>query len=127
MADVAVAAGVSRQTLYSEFGTRAEFLAAAAENPLVQEIVAPDGDGARLALITTRAAPRFEGVGAHLTGVFVATWPQFSRREARAGRPVSCACDQPRRAAAAHAEAAASLVTGLLAPYRERAFQPSAA
>ena len=96
MADVAAAAGISRQTLYSEFGSRGEFaqaavaregerfLAAAAENPLVQAIVAPDGDGALLPLVTTQGAPLVEGVGAHLTGILVATWPQFTPREARA-------------------------------------------
>ncbi len=166
MSDVAAAAGVSRQTLYSEFGSRAEFaqaavaregerflaaarttiqahshdpvealsrafaefLATAAENPLVQEIVAPDGDGALLPLITTRAAPLVEGVGAHLTGVLVATWPQFSRREARALAEILVRLAISHAALPLHApKRTASLVTGLLAPYLERAFQPSAA
>lgn len=161
MADVAAAAGISRQTLYSEFGSRGEFaqaavaregerflaaaqttiaahrddpvqaltrafgefLAAAAENPLVQAIVAPDGDGALLPLVTTQGAPLVEGVGAHLTGILVATWPQFSRREARA------LADCLVRLAISHAalplhspRRTASLVTGVLAPYLERAF-----
>lgn len=166
MADVAVAAGVSRQTLYSEFGSRAEFaqaavvregerflaaaqrtieahrddpvdalsrafaefLTTAAGSPLVREIVAPDADGALPALITTRGAPLVEGVGTHLTGVLVATWPQFSRREAGA------LADTLVRLAISHAalplrppRRAASLVTDLLAPYLERALQPSSA
>ena len=166
MADVAVAAGVSRQTLYSEFGSRgefaqaavaregerflvaaqktieahsddpvdalsrafAEFLATAAENPLVQEIVAPDGDGALLPLITTRGGPLVEGVGAHLAGVLVATWPQFSRREARALADCLVRLAISHAALPMHApKRAASLVTSLLAPYLERAFAPSAA
>ena len=161
MADVAASAGISRQTLYSEFGSRAqfaqaavaregerflaaaqetieahrddpvealsrafaEFLAAAAANPLVQAIVAPDGDGALLPLVTTRGGPLVEGVGAHLTGMLVATWPQFGRRDARA------LADCLVRLAISHAalplqapRRTAALVTRLLAPYLERAF-----
>lgn len=161
MADVAAAAGISRQTLYSEFGTRAEFaqaavaregerflaaaqatiethrddpvealsrafegfLADAAANPLVQAIVSPDGDNSLLPFVTTRGAPLVEGVGAHLTEMLVATWPQFSPRDARA------LADCLVRLAISHAalplhspQHAAALVTGPLAPYLEQAF-----
>jgi AcrR family transcriptional regulator len=158
MADVAAAAGISRQTLYSEFGSRgefaqaavareggrfiaqetiaahrddpadalsrafAEFLTAAAANPLVQAIVAPDGDGTLLPLITTQAGPLVEGVSAHLTQTLVTTWPQFTRREAR---PLA---DCIVRLAISHAalplhapRRTASWVTALLAPYLEQA------
>jgi AcrR family transcriptional regulator len=160
MADVAAVAGISRQTLYSAFGSRAEFaqaavareggrfiaaaqetiaahrddpadalsrafaefLTAAAANPLVQAIVAPDGDGTLLPLITTQAGPLVEGVGAHLTQTLVTTWPQFTRREAR---PLA---DCIVRLAISHAalplhapRRAASWVTALLAPYLEQA------
>ncbi|MGH2942816.1 MAG: TetR/AcrR family transcriptional regulator, partial [Solirubrobacteraceae bacterium] len=160
MADVAAAAGTSRQTLYSEFGSRAEFaqaavaregerflvaahatidahrddpaqalarafgefLAAAAENPLVRAIVAPDGDGMLLALVTTRGGPFVEAVGARLSELLVATWPQFPRREARplaeclvrlAISHAALPLQAPRRTASA--------VTALLAPYLEQA------
>lgn len=121
MAEVASAAGTSRQTLYSEFGSRAalaqavvaregerflaaaattiehhrddpphaltrafaEFLTAAADNPLVQAIVAPDGDGALLPLITTRGGPLVEGVTARLSDALRAAWPALGRRDAQ--------------------------------------------
>lgn len=160
MADVAASAGISRQTLYSEFGSRAGlaqaavaregarflataqeriaahradpvdaltqafggFLADAAQNPLVQAIVAPDGDGALLPLVTTQGGPLVEGVGARLTDMLVATWPQVSRRRARplaeclvrlAISHAALPLHTPRRSAAS--------VAALLAPYLEQA------
>lgn len=164
MADVAAAAGVSRQTLYSEFGSRAEFaeaciaregerflaaaeralarhehdpaaaltqafgdfLTAAAENPLVQAIVAPGTGSALLALVTTQGGPFVAAVGERLAAILVSTWPQLRARDARtladclvrlaishAALPLA----SPRRTAAA--------VTALLAPSLERALAPA--
>lgn len=160
MADVAAAAGVSRQTLYSEFGSRAafaqaciaregerflaaaeraiaeheddpaaaltaafgEFLAAAAENPLVQAIIAPDGGDTLLPLVTTQGGPFVAGVGERLATILVSTWPHLRARDARAFAEclVRLAISHaalplcpPRRTAAA--------VTALLAPSLERA------
>ena len=160
MADVAASAGISRQTLYSEFGSRAQFaraavaregerflaaaqetieahrddpaealsrafagfLAAAAANPLVQAIVAPDGDGSLLPLVTTRGGPLVEGVGAHVTEMLVTTWPQFVRRDARALADCLVRLAISHAALPLHApRRAASLVTGVVAPYLEQA------
>lgn len=102
--------------------TRAEFAQAA---------VAREGERFLAAAQRTIEAHRDDPVDA-LSRAFAeflaATSPQFSRREARA------LADCLVRLAISHAalplhtpKRAASLVTGLLAPYLERAFQPSAA
>lgn len=101
----------------------AEFLTAAAENPLVQAIVAPDGDGMLLALVTTQGGPLVEGVGACLTELLVATWPQFPRRAARPLAECLVRLAISHAALPLHApRRTASAVTGLLAPYLEQAF-----
>jgi AcrR family transcriptional regulator len=165
MADVAAAAGVSRQTLYSEFGSRAEFaqalvaregerflvaahatigahrddpaqalarafgefLAAAAENPLVRAIVAPGGDGTLLALVTTQGGPFVEAVRGRLTDMLVATWPQFARREARPLAECLVRLAISHAALPLHApRRTASAVTALLGPYLEQSLGLSA-
>ncbi len=160
MAEIAAAADVSRQTLYSEFGSRAEFaqaaiareggrfladaqrtiaahrddpadalsrafgefLATASSNPLVQAIVAPDGDGTLLPLVTTQGGPLVEGVSAHLTEMLVTSWPQFTRREARPLAECLVRLAISNAALPLHApRRTASWVTALLAPYLEQA------
>jgi AcrR family transcriptional regulator len=160
MAEVAAAADVSRQTLYSEFGSRAEFaqaaivreggrfiaaaqqtiaahrddpplalsrafgefLATASANPLVQAVVAPDGDGTLLPLVTTQGGPLVEGVSAHLTEMLVMSWPQFTRREARPLAECLVRLAISHAALPLHApRRTASWVTALLAPYLEQA------
>ena len=160
MADVAASAGISRQTLYSEFGSRAglaqaavaregaRFLAAAqeriaahrddplealtrafggflddaAQNPLVQAIVAPDGDRSLLPLVTTQGGPLVEGVGARLTEMLVATWPQVSRRQVRPLAECLVRLAISHAALPLHtARRSATAVAGLLAPFLERA------
>jgi AcrR family transcriptional regulator len=160
MAEIAAAADVSRQTLYSEFGSRAEFaqaaiareggrfladaqrtiaahrddpadalsrafgefLATASSNPLVQAIVAPDGDGTLLPLVTTQGGPLVEGVSAHLTEMLVMSWPQFTRREARPLAECLVRLAISHAALPLHApRRTASWVTALLAPYLEQA------
>jgi AcrR family transcriptional regulator len=160
MAEIAASADVSRQTLYSEFGSRAEFaqaaiareggrflaaaqrtiaahredpavalsrafaefLTAAASNPLVQAVVAPDGDGTLLPLVTTQGGPLVEGVSAHLTEMLVTSWPQFTRREARPLAECLVRLAISHAALPLHApRRTASWVTALLAPYLEQA------
>jgi AcrR family transcriptional regulator len=160
MAEIAASADVSRQTLYSEFGSRAEFaqaaiareggrflaaaqgtiaahredpavalsrafaefLTAAASNPLVQAVVAPDGDGTLLPLVTTQGGPLVEGVSAHLTEMLVMSWPQFTRREARPLAECLVRLAISHAALPLHApRRTASWVTALLAPYLEQA------
>jgi AcrR family transcriptional regulator len=120
MADIATSAGVSRQTLYNEFGSRAEFaqelvlreagrfidavqstiarnaddprlalqatfelfLTVAAENPLVNAIVAGDGADELIALFTTRGETLVETAAARLTDVLLASWPAVPVEEA---------------------------------------------
>jgi AcrR family transcriptional regulator len=120
MADIALAAGVSRQTLYNEFGSRDEFaqvlvmrevdrflvaveaavnshlddpadalaaafdvfLRAAAENPLVRNIVYGDGAEELLALFTTHGKPLVESAAERLTDVILSGWPLIARADA---------------------------------------------
>ena len=120
MADVALAAGVSRQTLYNEFGSRAEFaqalvlreaarllqgtrdavighreeparalsaafdvfLDAAAANPLIRAVMADDGAGALLALLTTHGGELVADAAEQLTAIIVEGWPRVRRADA---------------------------------------------
>jgi AcrR family transcriptional regulator len=160
MAEVAGAAGVSRQTLYKEFGSRDEFaqaftiregarfldaveqaiaahlddpcaaveaglevfLETAAEDPLVQLLLADDGTGGMLPLITTQSRPVLVWASARLGDAMRAGWPQAREEDVEllADTFVRLAISyvtMPRRSP--H-ESAAAAVT-LLAPYIERA------
>jgi len=160
MAEVARAAGVSRQTLYKEFGSRDEFaqafviregarfldsveqaiaahlddpraavaaglevfLTAAAADPLVQLLLADDGTGGMLPLITTRSRPVLLWASARLGEAMRAGWPHAGDEEVEllADSFVRLALSyvtMPRDSPAETARAAAKL----LAPYVERA------
>ncbi len=120
MSEIAGAAGVSRQTLYNEFGSRAEFaqelvlreaghfidavqstiavnvedprvalqatfelfLTVAAENPLVNAILAGSGADELIALFTTRGQTLVEMAAARLTEALLASWPLVPAKEA---------------------------------------------
>jgi AcrR family transcriptional regulator len=120
MADVAAAAGVSRQTLYNEFGSRGEFtqafvlrevdrflavveqaiterledppaavaaafeifLASAAENVMVQNILSGEGGGELLALVTTHGGPVLERASERLSALFRTGFPAVSPADA---------------------------------------------
>jgi AcrR family transcriptional regulator len=121
MAEVARAAGVSRQTLYNEFGSRQEFaqafvlrevdrfllaveqaittriddppaavaaafavfLTAAAENPMVRSIVAGEGGGELLPLVTTHGEPVLERATERLSTVFLSAFSSVAAGDAR--------------------------------------------
>lgn len=160
MAEVARAAGVSRQTLYKEFGSRDEFaqtfviregarfldaveraielhlddpraavaaglevfLGAAAEDPLVALLLADDGTGGMLPLITTQSRPVLVWASARLGEAMRAGWPHASDEDVEllADSFVRLAISyvtMPRDSPAETAAAAAAL----LAPYLERA------
>ena len=106
MADIAAAAGVSRQTLYSEFGSRPEFaqaiflreadrflmaveeavnsrlddpvaaLAAAADDPVIRSVVSGEGNDSLLPYVTTQGQPVVEQAAHRLAAVISAGWPQ---------------------------------------------------
>lgn len=159
MADIARAAGVSRQTLYNEFGSRAEFaqelvlreagrfidavqsaiaanaadprealratfelfLRVAAENPLVNAIVAGEGAEELIALFTTRGETLVGSASARLTDALIANWPVVAHADAEliAETLVRLAISYaalPKAPAAQTADAVASL----LGPYVER-------
>jgi AcrR family transcriptional regulator len=160
MAEVARAAGVSRQTLYKEFGSRDEFaqqfviregarfldaveraiganlddpraaltaglevfLSAAAEDPLVALLLADDGTGGMLPLLTTQSGPVLLWASARLGDAMRAGWPHADDEDIElladtfvrlAISYVTMPRDSPRATAAA--------ATALLAPYLERA------
>jgi AcrR family transcriptional regulator len=160
MAEVARAAGVSRQTLYKEFGSRDEFaqafviregarfldavesaielhlddpraavaaglevfLSAAAEDPLVALLLADDGTGGMLPLITTQSRPVLLWASTRLGDAMRAGWPHASDEDVElladsfvrlAISYVTMPRDSPSQTAAAAA--------ALLAPYLERA------
>jgi AcrR family transcriptional regulator len=167
MAEVASAAGVSRQTLYAQFGSRDEFaqqfvireggcflsevegaihghlddptqairaglhtfLAGAAADPLVRLLLADDGTGGMLPLITTRSGPVLAWAGARLTEAIRAGWSEVQEPDAR------LLADTLVRLALSYvtlpsdrspAETAADAAT-LLEPYVERALARGAA
>ncbi|HEX5309195.1 MAG TPA: TetR family transcriptional regulator [Solirubrobacteraceae bacterium] len=160
MAEVARAAGVSRQTLYAQFGSRDEFaqqfviregarflaeveraihahlddptrairagleafLVSAAEDPLVRLLLADDGTGGMLPLVTTRSQPVLDWADARLCAVMHEGFPGIRAEDAELLADVfvrlalSYVTMPPRRTPAASAAAAAAL----LAPYVER-------
>jgi AcrR family transcriptional regulator len=113
MAGIAAAAGVSRQTLYNEFGSRDEFgqalviregsrflddveqaidehaddpraaltaalerfLTIAHDDPFVRLLLADDGTGGLLPLVTTQSAPIVDWAGRRLIEAIDAHWP----------------------------------------------------
>lgn len=160
MADVARTAGLSRQTLYKELGTRDEFaqqfviregarfleaveqaiegrldepraaieaglevfLATASNDPLVQLLLADDGTGGMLPLVTTQSGPVLVWASARLGEAMRAGWPHASQEdlELLADTFVRLAISyvtMPRRSPHESAVAAATL----LAPYIEQA------
>ena len=160
MSDVARAAGLSRQTLYKELGTRDEFaqqfviregarfldaveqaiegrldepraaiqaglevfLTAASEDPLVKLLLADDGTGGMLPLVTTQSGPVLVWASARLEQAMRAGWPQAGEEdlELLADTFVRLAISyvtMPRRSPRESALAAATL----LAPYVEQA------
>jgi AcrR family transcriptional regulator len=155
MAEAASAAGVSRQTLYNEFGTRDElgqalviresgrfldaveeaidahshdpldairealqrFLTIAATDPFVRLLLADNGTGGLLPLVTTQSVPVLDWAGERLAGAITERWPGASKPDVRAGT------DALVRLAISHAIAprdtparAAATITHLLAP-----------
>ncbi len=160
MSDVARAAGLSRQTLYKELGTRDEFaqqfviregarfldaveraiegrldepraaiqaglevfLTAASDDPLVKLLLADDGTGGMLPLVTTQSGPVLVWASARLEQAMRAGWPQAREEdlELLADTFVRLAISyvtMPRRSPRESALAAATL----LAPYVEQA------
>lgn len=121
MAEVAASAGVSRQTLYNELGSREQlaqafaireaqrfiegveraleehhhdpvaalgaalqvFLSAAAEDPLIAVLLADDGTGGMLPLITTQSGPVLEWASGRLAEAIAAGWPTVAPSDAR--------------------------------------------
>jgi AcrR family transcriptional regulator len=121
MAEVALAAGVSRQTLYNEFGSREQlgqafviregerfiaavegsiaqhlddpssalaaalqtFLQSAARDPLVAMLLADDGTGGMLPLLTTQSGPVLMWAAQRLGAAMKAGWPQLEDDDAR--------------------------------------------
>ncbi|MHB1810540.1 MAG: TetR family transcriptional regulator [Solirubrobacteraceae bacterium] len=121
MAEVASAAGISRQTLYNEFGAREQlaqafviregerfltaveasieehldepssalaaalqlFLESAAEDPLVGMLLADDGTGGMLPLLTTQSGPVLVWAAQRLGAAMQAGWPQMHADDAR--------------------------------------------
>lgn len=159
MSDVARAAGLSRQTLYKELGTRDEFaqqfviregarfldaveraiegrldepraaiqaglevfLTAASDDPLVKLLLADDGTGGMLPLVTTQSGPVLVWASARLEQAMRAGWPQAREEdlELLADTFVRLAISyvtMPRRSPRESALAAATL----LAPYVEQ-------
>lgn len=160
MAEVARAAGVSRQTLYMQFGSRDEFaqqfviregarfldaveraiganlddpraaltaglevfLSSAADDPLVGLLLADDGTGGMLPLITTQSGPVLDWACARLCEAMRAGWPHASEPDLQllADSFVRLAISyvtMPRRSPHEAAAGAAAL----LGPYMERA------
>ncbi|MGA7703300.1 MAG: TetR/AcrR family transcriptional regulator, partial [Solirubrobacteraceae bacterium] len=160
MSDVARAAGLSRQTLYKELGTRDEFaqqfvireggrfleaveqaiegrldepraaieaglevfLSTAADDPLVQLLLADDGTGGMLPLVTTQSGPVLVWASARLGEAMRTGWPHAHEEdlELLADTFVRLAISyvtMPRRSPHESAAAAAAL----LAPYIEQA------
>jgi AcrR family transcriptional regulator len=119
MAGIAKGAGVSRQTLYNEFGTRnafgqalvireggrfldaveqaidehaddplaaltaalERFLALAADDPFVRLLLADDGSGGMIPLVTTQSRPIIDWAARRLGDAIRAHWPGVPRRD----------------------------------------------
>jgi AcrR family transcriptional regulator len=159
MAKIATAAGVSRQTLYNEFGTRDEFgqalvireggrfldaveqaidehaddplaaltagleqfLTIAREDPLVRLLLADDGTGGLLPLLTTQSGPVLDWASGRLADTIDGHWPGVARRD------LAMLADALVRLAISHVTAprdpparTAASITRLLAPSIER-------
>jgi AcrR family transcriptional regulator len=159
MAEIATAAGVSRQTLYNEFGTRDEFgqalmireggrfldaveqaidehaddalaaltagleqfLAIAHGDPLVRLLLADDGTGGLLPLLTTQSGPVLDWAGRRLADTIDGHWPGVARPD------LDMLADALVRLAISHVTAprdpparTARSITRLLAPSIER-------
>jgi AcrR family transcriptional regulator len=156
MADIAGGAGVSRQTLYNEIGSREDFaqayilresdrflaavegavgehlddphaalraafevfLNAAAENQLIQTVLAGDGSDGLLALFTTRGAPVLALATERLAGILIDGWPQVDVADLRPLADVLVRLAISHAAlAAAPAERTAIAVANVLGPY----------
>jgi AcrR family transcriptional regulator len=161
MADIAGGAGVSRQTLYNEIGSREDFaqayvlresgrflaavelavgehlddpyaalcaafevfLDAAAENQLIQTVLAGDGSDGLLALFTTRGAPVLALATERLAAILIDGWPQVDIADLR------LLADVLVRLAISHAalpdgptEQTAAAVARILGPYVDSLF-----
>ncbi|HEY3959996.1 MAG TPA: TetR family transcriptional regulator [Solirubrobacteraceae bacterium] len=159
MADIAGGAGVSRQTLYNEIGSREDFaqayilresdrflatveeavcarlddphaalraafevfLSAAAENQLIQTVLAGDGSDGLLALFTTHGAPVLALGTERLAAILTCGWPQVRIADLR------LLADALVRLAISHAalpagapEHSAATVSKILGPYVDR-------
>jgi AcrR family transcriptional regulator len=164
MADVAREAGVSRQTLYKEFGSRDEFaqhfviregarfldaverairahlddpraavaaglevfLTAAAEDPLVQLLLADDGTGGMLPLVTTQSRPVLDWASVRLCDAMRSGWPQIGDEDVEllADSFVRLAISYVTAPRGKPSETAAEL-SRLIAPYIERSIAPT--
>lgn len=164
MAEVARAAGVSRQTLYMQFGSRDAFaqafviregarfldaverairlhlddpraavsaglevfLSAASQDPLVRMLLADDGTGGMLPLLTTRSRPVLDWASARLCEAMRDGWPQARDEDVEllADAFVRLAISYVTMPRASPRETAAAAAR-LLAPYVERAMAPA--
>lgn len=156
MADIARAAGVSRQTLYGAFGTRAEFaqalvlreagrflsavedalqtgtdagaalsaavgvfLDAAIGDPFVRSVLAGEGGGPLLELVTIRGGPLVQSASERISATLRRRWPAVPEPEAQllaeclVRLAISFASLPPERQDAA-------AFASVLAPYLER-------
>jgi AcrR family transcriptional regulator len=97
------------------------FLTAASEDPLVQMLLADDGTGGMLPLITTQSRPVLEWASARLCGVMRSGWPHVADEDAEllADSFVRLAISYVTIPRASPAETAAG-AAGLLGPYVER-------
>jgi AcrR family transcriptional regulator len=159
MAQIAAAAGVSRQTLYNEFGSRDEFgqalviregsrfldaveqaidehsgdprdaltaalerfLTLADDDPFVRLMLADDGTGGLLPLVTTQSLPVIDWASQRLVDAITAHWPGVAPGDLDdlADMLVRLAISHVAAPREAPAETAAS-ITRLLAPAIER-------
>jgi AcrR family transcriptional regulator len=159
MAQIAAAAGVSRQTLYNEFGSRDEFgqalviregsrfldaveqaidehrgdprdalnaalerfLALADDDPFVRLMLADDGTGGLLPLVTTQSLPVIDWASRRLVDAIGAHWPGVAPGDLDdlADMLVRLAISHVAAPRASPAQTAAS-ITRVLAPAIER-------
>src|SRR5690349_24634269 len=86
LSDVAKAAGISRQTIYNEFGSRqglAQGYALRLADPLVISLLTGTTKPDLLQLITTDSAPIITRCSARLTQTFMNSWVQIGRASCR--------------------------------------------
>lgn len=165
MAQVARGAGVSRQTVYNECGSRDEFaqafviregeafitaveaaieanrhdptaalgaalsrfLALAASDPLVGMLVAEDGTGGMLPLVTTRSGPILAWASTRIADAILREWPALHARDAKllSEALVRLAISYATAPGTDAAQASADTVR-LLSPFIERAIAAAA-